>query len=85
MAGAIRPDLTSNEVYMSDLKWKSVSQLKVSKASEEKYIGELNGKLNNAKIRLEWINKYLYQKTPVELTISEVEARLGHKIIIREY
>ena len=70
---------------MSDLKWQSVSQLKVSKASEEKYIGELNGKLNNAKTRLEWINKYLYQKTPVELTISEVEARLGHKLIIREY
>lgn len=33
---------------------------------------------------LKWINHYLYLKTPQELTMREIEHRLGHKVIIKE-
>jgi len=69
---------------MSDLKYQTVNQLLASKASCEMYISNLTSKLNGQKERLKWIEKYIYEKTPVELSINEIEARLGHKVIIKE-
>jgi len=68
---------------MSDLKWKSVEELEELKGSTEKYIATLKSKLNGQNVRLEWINKYIYEKSPVELSINEIEMRLGHKVIIK--
>lgn len=68
---------------MSDLKHQSVAQLKVSKLECEKYISNLKSSLNGQKQRLEWINSYLHEKTPQELTILEIESMLGHKVIIK--
>lgn len=68
---------------MSDLRYQTVEQLKVSKASCESHIQKLKGDLHNANIRLEWINKYLFEKTPQELTMSQIEHRLGHRIIVK--
>ena len=68
---------------MSDLKYQSVSQLQESKVSCEKHIKSLRSKLAGQETRLEWIDKYLFQKTPQELTIDQIEAALGHKVIIK--
>ena len=68
---------------MSDLKHQSVNQLKQSKRDCEEYISKLNSKLNGQKVRLEWINKYLYEKTPQEMSIEEIESKLGHRVIIK--
>lgn len=69
---------------MSDLKWQTVEQLENSKRHCKKRISELSSQLNGQKVRLEWIEKYIHEKTPVELSISEIEHRLGHKVIIKE-
>ena len=69
---------------MSDLKWQTVEQLQASKAASEKKISQLKSQFNNEQVRLEWINKYLFLKTPQELTYEEVEQRLGHKLIIKD-
>jgi hypothetical protein len=68
---------------MSDLKWQTVEELKISKKQCEAQISALLSKLNGQKVRLEWIEKYIRQKTPVELTIEQIEARLGHRVIIK--
>lgn len=69
---------------MSDLKWQTVQQLKQSKKDCEKYIGNLKSNLNGQHVRLEWIEKYIFEKTVKELTIEQIEQELGHKIIIKE-
>lgn len=75
---------------MSDLKWQTVAELRESrKACEDKIsylrekVAKLESSINGQQVRLEWIDRYLYQKTPQELTIEEIEAKLGHKIIIK--
>jgi len=68
---------------MSDLKHQTVEQLKQSQESCEKYIRELNSQLNGQQVRLEWIKKYLFEKTPQELSMSQIEQRLGHRVIIK--
>lgn len=68
---------------MSDLRYKSVEELQQEKAHCQNYINQLSSKLAGQKVRLEWIDKYLFEKTPQELTIEQVERRLGHKLIIK--
>ena len=68
---------------MSDLKHQSVGQLQTSKSECEEYISKLESKLNGQRERLKWIDKYLYEKTPQELTMKQIEAKLGHKVIIK--
>lgn len=68
---------------MSDLKWQTVEQLTASKKHCEDRIKELSSKLAGQRTRLEWIDQYLFQKTPVELSIREIEHRLGHKVILK--
>lgn len=58
---------------MSNLKYMSVEELQ-----------NLKSQLNGQQQRLEWINKYIFEKTPQEMSISQIEAVLGHKIIISE-
>ncbi len=68
---------------MSDLKHRTVDQLRQDRARCEDYIGQLKSKLNGQQQRLEWIDKYLFEKTPQELSIQQIELRLGHKVIIK--
>jgi len=68
---------------MSDLKWQTVAQLTESKAACEAYIKQLSSKLSGQKTRLEWIDKYLYERTPQELSMQQIEQRLGHKVIVK--
>lgn len=68
---------------MSDLKWQSLDDLKASKDECEKYIAKLGSELSGQKVRLEWINKYIFEKSPQELSIEEIERRLGHKVILK--
>lgn len=68
---------------MSDLKHKTVDELHLDKQICENYIAVLKSKLNGQQVRLEWINKYLFEKTPQELTFAQVEARLGHRLILK--
>ena len=68
---------------MSDLKWQTVKQLHESKSDCEKYIRRLKSNLSGQHERLDWINKYIFENTPQELTMNEIEQRLGHKVIIR--
>lgn len=69
---------------MSDLKWQSVEQLQESKNQCENYIAKLGSKLAGQRERLKWIDHYLYLRTPQELSMREIEHRLGHKVIIKE-
>lgn len=68
---------------MSDLKHKTVRQLKEAKVDCESYIGKLRSSLNGQEQRLGWIETYLFEKTPQELSIQQIEQKLGHKIIIK--
>lgn len=68
---------------MSNLKHQTVEQLEVSKIECEKYIANLKSSLNGQLTRLGWINDYIYQKTPKEMSIEEIENTLGHKVIIK--
>lgn len=68
---------------MSDLKHQSVNQLRASKIKCEKYTNNLSSSLAGQKERLKWINMYLHEKTPQELSIKEIEQKLGHKVIIK--
>ena len=34
-------------------------------------------------MEISWIKKYIFEKTPQELTLEQVEAKLGHKLIIK--
>lgn len=68
---------------MSDLKHQSLDELKRSNIRCVNYINELKSKLSGQQTRLEWINKYIYEKTPVELSIEEIERKLGHKVILK--
>lgn len=69
---------------MSDLKWQSVESLQDRKRTCEDRIRQLESSLAGQRERLKWINHYLYLKTPQELTMREIEHRLGHKVIIKE-
>lgn len=68
---------------MSNLKYQSVRELRSSKEACELYISQLESKLNGQRERLKWIDKYIFEKTPQELSIREIEARLGHKVILK--
>jgi hypothetical protein len=68
---------------MSDLKYQTVEQLEQSKVKCEAYISSLTGKRNAQRIRLNWIEHYLYEKSPQELTMEQIEAELGHKVILK--
>jgi len=81
---------------MSGLKWETLEQLEVYKSDSESYmsnlerrimehqavIGELQGKRNNQGTRLSWINHYISKKSPVKMTLAEIEQQLGHKVTI---
>ena len=68
---------------MSNLKYKTVEQLQQDKRECENYISSLKSNLAGQQERLKWINQYIFEKTPVELSIGEIESRLGHKVIIK--
>lgn len=68
---------------MSDLKYQTVEQLERSKSDCIRYISRLKQKLSGQEHRLHWIDKYLFEKTPQELTVSQIESRLGHKVIVK--
>lgn len=68
---------------MSDLKYQSVEQLRISKADCERYIKKLSGTLTGQRQQLVWIEQYLFIKTPQELSLDQIEQRLGHKVIIK--
>lgn len=68
---------------MSDLKHKTVEELRLEINSIGKYISNLKSKLNGQEQRLEWAKRYLFEKTPQEMSIEQIEQKLGHKIIIK--
>ena len=68
---------------MSNLKYLTVEELKKAKDDCEKYISKLNSTINGQKVRLEWIEQYIFEKTPQELSIQEIERALGHRVIIK--
>ena len=68
---------------MSNLKHQSVEQLHESKRQCEQYIWQLKSKLAGQQQRLDWINKYIHRKTPVELSIRQIERKLGHRVILK--
>lgn len=69
---------------MSDLKYQSVEQLKRSHKDCESYLKKLGSQVAGQKERLKWIEQYIFEKTPQELTIDQIERLLGHKVIIKE-
>lgn len=68
---------------MSDLRHKSVDELLKCKQETEEYISKLRTQLDGQKTRLTWIENYIFQKTPREMTFEEIENALGHKVIIK--
>ena len=68
---------------MSNLKHQTVVELNCSKMDCEEYIANLSSQLSGQKERLIWINKYLFEKTPQEMTFEQVEQKLGHKLILK--
>lgn len=68
---------------MSDLKYKTVEELKQEKKATEEYISRLKTQLAGQQERLKWIDHYLFEKTPQEMTFEEIERKLGHKVIIK--
>lgn len=68
---------------MSNLKYMTVAELSTERQRCEDYIDKLKSSLSGQKERLKWIDKYIHEKTPQELSISEIERRLGHKVILK--
>lgn len=68
---------------MSDLKYQTVEELEASRKQTITRIAELKSQLNGQQVRLEWIEKYIFEKTPQELTIAQIEQKLGHKVILK--
>jgi hypothetical protein len=65
---------------MSDLKWQTVEVLQIRQRICERRIGTLTGKLNNENELLRWIKHYITKKTPVAMSIADIEAKLGYKV-----
>jgi len=53
---------------MSDLKHQTVSELILTKARTEELIASLKSQIAGQNSRLEWINHYLFEKTPQEMS-----------------
>lgn len=68
---------------MSDLKHQTVEQLETLKEETKSYIDKLKTQLAGQNQRLEWINRYIFEKTAQEMTIEQIERKLGHRIIIK--
>jgi len=68
---------------MSDLRYQAIEQLRWSKKQCEAKISDAKNIIGSQEVRLRWVNKYLFEKTPQELSIEEIESRLGHKVIIK--
>ena len=68
---------------MSDLKHQSVDQLIISRQECLSYIRSLQARLSGQESRLKWIDKYIFEKTPQEMTIEQIENKLGHRVIIK--
>lgn len=68
---------------MSDLKYKTVQELSQEKQVTESYIAKLKTQLVGQQERLTWIDHYLFEKTPQEMSFEEIERKLGHKVIIK--
>ena len=68
---------------MSNLKYQTVEQLQRSKKETQAYIANLESSLNGQRTRLHWIDKYIFENTPQEMTMLQIESALGHKVIIR--
>lgn len=69
---------------MSDLKYRNVKELQEIRESVVANISRLSSQLAGAKQKLEWVDRYIYEKTPQEMSIRQIEARLGHRVIIME-
>lgn len=69
---------------MSNLKHLTVAELEMNKERCEERIKNLRSQLAGAEQRLKWIKRYIFEKTPQEMTIRQIERKLGHKIIIQE-
>jgi hypothetical protein len=67
---------------MSHLKHLTVEQLKAERVSCKEYISKLRSNLNGQEQKLEWINNYIFEKTPQCMSIEMIESALGHKVII---
>ena len=68
---------------MSNLKHQTIEQLKQSKKECEAYILRLEANLSGQRNRLGWIEAFLSEKAPQELTLTQIEQEIGHKIIIK--
>lgn len=68
---------------MSNLKYLTVEQLQQEKRECEKYISKLGSSIAGQRERLKWIESYIFEKTPQELSIQQIEQALGHKVIIK--
>lgn len=68
---------------MSDLKWQDREKLEESRRACLRLIDKYKTCLEGERQRLIWIDKYIFEKTPQELTLRDVEARLGHKVILK--
>lgn len=68
---------------MSDLRHKSVNELRRLKTETEQKIATLKSQVSGQQERLKWINSYITEKTPREMTFEEIERALGHKVIIK--
>ena len=67
---------------MSNLKNMTVEDLEKQKTYTEQNIAQFSSELSGQRERLKWINHYIFDKTPQEMSWSEMERALGHKVII---
>jgi len=68
---------------MSDLKWQSLVVLKRSRLECTRDINILKSNLGGQEERLKWIDKYIWDATPKQMTLDEIERILGHKVILK--
>jgi len=75
---------------MSDLGYKTVKELEVAKEECELMIKHHRAKISKSKniiggqeVRLQWINTYIFEKTPQEMTMQDIEEKLGHKVMLK--
>lgn len=68
---------------MSNLRYLTTEQLHQERQSCIEYMKQLKSSLVVQEERLKWIEKYIFEKTPQELTLTQIEQALGHRVIIK--
>jgi hypothetical protein len=70
---------------MSDLKYLNKEELEKQKSYCQNRIRNLNCEIAGLSEKIKWINNYIEKLTPKQMSLSEIEEKLGHKVVVTDF